>query len=157
MSIPKIIHQIWIGTKPRPFKMMDTWKKKNPDFEYILWTEEEFVKRNVKFRCNKQIEIIKEIQGKADIIRLELLYQYGGIYLDADSICIEPIDEHLMEQKAFCAYENEEKRHNLVANGTMAFPKKHPLCLAAIKWILDENNLKSIATKHAWTTVGPQL
>jgi mannosyltransferase OCH1-like enzyme len=136
---------------------MNTWKNKNPDFEYILWTEEEFVKRNFKFQCSEQIETIKEIAGKADIIRLELLYHYGGVFLDADSICIEPLDDHLMEQKAFCAYENEEKRPGLVANGTIAFPPKHPLCRDAIHWILDKRNLKSIQTNHAWTTVGPTL
>ena len=34
--IPKIIHQIWIGPKESPTKPMDSWKNKNPDFEYIL-------------------------------------------------------------------------------------------------------------------------
>lgn len=38
-SIPRIIHQIWIGPKPAPTKFMDTWKDKHPDFEYIRWTE----------------------------------------------------------------------------------------------------------------------
>jgi len=29
MSIPKIIHQLWIGPKIPPTKFMDTWKNKN--------------------------------------------------------------------------------------------------------------------------------
>jgi mannosyltransferase OCH1-like enzyme len=61
MTIPKIIHQLWIGNKPRPSKMMDTWKTKHPDFEYISWSEEEFVKQNIKFQCSEQIEMIKEV------------------------------------------------------------------------------------------------
>jgi glycosyltransferase involved in cell wall biosynthesis len=157
MTIPKIIHQLWIGNKPRPSKMMDTWKTKHPEFEYISWSEEEIYKRNFKLQCSEQIVFIKEINGKADIIRWEILYHYGGVFLDADSICIEPLDNHLMEKKAFCAYENEHCRPNLVATGTMAFPPKHPLCLAAIQWILDKNNLQSIINNPAWTTVGPQL
>ena len=44
-SIPRIIHQIWIGPKPAPTKFMDTWKDKHPDFEYIRWTEKEMKKR----------------------------------------------------------------------------------------------------------------
>ena len=40
-KIPKIIHQIWIGPKPRPHILMDSWRLKNPDFEYILWNEAE--------------------------------------------------------------------------------------------------------------------
>ena len=45
MSIPKIIHQLWIGTKPAPITLMNTWKEKNPDFEYIFWNEQEFINR----------------------------------------------------------------------------------------------------------------
>jgi hypothetical protein len=157
MTIPKIIHQLWIGNKPRPSKMMDTWKTKHPEFEYISWSEEEICKRNFKLQCSEQIVFIKEINGKADIIRWEILYHYGGVFLDADSICIEPLDNHLMEKKAFCAYENEHCRPNLVATGTMAFPPKHPLCLAAIQWILDKRNWNAIKTKEAWKTVGPRL
>ena len=45
MTIPKIIHQLWIGPKPRPYKFMKTWEDKHPDYEYILWNEEEIKKR----------------------------------------------------------------------------------------------------------------
>jgi len=54
MSIPKIIHQLWIGDKPRPSKLMDTWRDKNPDFEYICWNEEEMQKRKFIFKCQKK-------------------------------------------------------------------------------------------------------
>ncbi len=36
MSVPKIIHQIWIGPKQPPINLMNTWKEKHPDFEYIF-------------------------------------------------------------------------------------------------------------------------
>ena len=39
-KIPKIIHQLWIGNKPAPTNMMNTWKEKNPEFEYIFWNED---------------------------------------------------------------------------------------------------------------------
>ena len=42
---------------------------------------------------------MEEINGKADIIRWEILYEYGGVFVDADSICIEPIDDHLINTK----------------------------------------------------------
>ena len=41
MTIPKIIHQLWIGPKPPPTKFMDTWRDKNPEFQYIRWNEDE--------------------------------------------------------------------------------------------------------------------
>lgn len=157
MTIPKIIHQLWIGPKPSPKTLMDTWRDKNPDFEYILWNEDEFLKRDIHFKCQEQIDDIEEINGKADIIRWELLYKYGGIFIDADSICIEPIDDELLNKKCFAGWEQEEVRNGLIATGTMGFPPKHPLIKNAIKWILNNEVSQQKANMMAWQSVGPGL
>jgi GT2 family glycosyltransferase len=157
MSIPKIIHQLWIGEKPAPIKFMNTWKEKNPDFEYIFWNEDEFKKRNITFKCQEKIDSMEEINGKADIMRWELLYKYGGVFLDADSICIEPIDSELLNKKCFAGWEQEEVRPGLIATGTMGFPKKHPLVKAAIRWILNNETNQSKGNMMAWMSVGPGL
>lgn len=157
MSIPKIIHQLWIGPKPAPITLMNTWKDKHPDFEYIYWNEAEFEKRGLKFKCQDKIDEIEEINGKADIIRWELLYKYGGIFIDADSICIEPFDEEIISKKSFAGWEQEVKRPGLIATGTMGFPKKHPLVKAAIKWIKNNQVSQAKASLMAWQSVGPGL
>jgi mannosyltransferase OCH1-like enzyme len=81
--IPKIIHQIWLGPKKAPEKHMDTWKKKheNEGFQYILWNEEEMIKRKFESKLGDKIKDIREYCGMADILRLEILYEYGGIYI----------------------------------------------------------------------------
>uniref|UniRef100_A0A6C0E1W1 Glycosyltransferase 2-like domain-containing protein n=1 Tax=viral metagenome TaxID=1070528 RepID=A0A6C0E1W1_9ZZZZ len=157
MTIPKIIHQLWIGHHPAPIKLMNTWKEKHPDFEYIYWNEHEFQRRNFYFTCQDKIDDIEEIHGKADIMRLEILYEYGGIYLDADSICIEPIDEELLSKSCFAGWEQETIRPGLIANGTMGFPKNHPLVKAAIEWIKTNEVSKKSTGLSAWQTVGPLL
>jgi len=157
MTIPKIIHQLWIGPKEPPTNHMNTWKDMNPDFEYIRWNEEELVKRKFKLECKDRIEEIEEICGKADIIRWEILYEYGGIFLDADSICIEPIDDVLMKCKSFAGWENETTRPGLIAVGTMGFYPKHPLVKKVIEWIkLNKVSIKD-TTHRAWITTGPVL
>jgi len=158
MSIPKIIHQIWIGPKPAPIKLMNTWKEKNPDFEYIFWNEDEFEKRQMFFKCQSKIDEMEEYCGKTDIMRWEILYKYGGIYIDADSICIEPLDDYfLIGKKGFASWESEIKRPGLIAVGTMGFYPKHPLVKEAINWI--KKNDVSIAKtgKMAWELTGPTL
>jgi len=74
-TIPRILHQLWIGDKPRPTNLLETWKEKHLPlgFEYILWTESEIVSRGMTFRCQKQIDEMGEINGKADIMRWEIL------------------------------------------------------------------------------------
>ena len=154
--IPKIIHQLWIGEKPAPTKMMDTWRDMNPDFEYIRWSEKEFKKREMKFTCKKRIYEMDEINGKADIYRWEILYKYGGVFIDADSFCVSPIDDQLMCKPAFAGWEHEQLRPGLVATGTMGFPPEHPLVGAAIQWIR-ENSVTRSKAGAAWQSVGPGL
>lgn len=43
---------------------------------------------------------------KADLIRLEVLYRYGGVYLDSDVLLFKSIDR-LLENKAFLCREND--------------------------------------------------
>lgn len=157
MSIPKIIHQLWIGPKPSPINLMNTWRDKNPEFEYIIWNEEEIKKRDIVFKCQDKIDDIEEINGKADIMRWEILFKFGGIFLDADSICIEPIDDELLNKKCFAGWEQEEVREGLIATGTMGFPPKHPLVKKAIKWILNNEVSQNKSHMMAWQTVGPGL
>ena len=59
--IPKIIHQIWIGDKPIPYDYINSVKNMNYECEHILWTEEEFIKRDMKFECQSQINLFDEI------------------------------------------------------------------------------------------------
>lgn len=173
--IPKIIHQIWIGDKPPPTKFMNTWKDKHPGYEYIYWNEHELVKRNFNVELIDKINEMEEINGKADILRWEILYKYGGIFIDADSICIESFDNLLELNKSFASYENETVRginwaknnpmyddvlartHPLIATGTMAFPPKHDLPRLAIEWIKNNNISVNKTGKRAWRTVGPGL
>ena len=157
MTIPKIIHQLWIGQKPRPSKFMATWKDKHPDYEYIMWNEEEIRKRSLNLECISKINEIEEINGKADIIRWEILFHYGGLFVDADSICIEPLNHLTDQHKPFCGYENENVREGLVATGTMAFPKNHPLPRGAIDYIKTNEVSRAKTGKMAWRTVGPEL
>ena len=157
MTIPKIIHQLWIGPKPRPSKFMKTWQDKHPDFQYIMWNEDEIKKRGLKLECKNRVDEIEEINGKADIIRWEILYHYGGLFLDADSICIEPFDQLINKGSPFAGYENENVRPGLVATGTMAFPKNHPLPLMAIQWIKQNEVSGAKTNRMAWINVGPGL
>ena len=172
-KIPKIIHQLWIGPKSPPTKLMDTWKNKHEKegFEYIRWTEQEMNKRGFQSKLMDKVNEMEEINGKADILRWELLYEYGGFFVDADAYCIEPVTYLIEKYKAFVGFENERVRnagwvgnnttyddvlartHPLIATGTMAFPPKHKLPRLAIEWI--KNNV--ISVRGTGRRVGEQL
>ena len=155
--IPKIMHQMWIGPRPPPTKLMKSWKAAHPDFEYILWTESEIKKRNMSFSCQNRIDEIEEIVGKVDIMRWEILYKYGGIFIDADSVCINRLDEKIINQNSFASWENEEVIPGLIAVGTMGFPPKNPMVEKAIEYISNNKVSKKETGKDPWQVTGPEL
>ena len=95
-KIPKNIHQIWIGPKKLPKKYLNwgrTWIHKNPSWKYKLWTEKEIKKLPLK---NKNLfESTNNIGFKSDIARYEILYNFGGLYIDTDFECIQEIPDFL--------------------------------------------------------------
>ena len=87
--IPKIIHQIWIGPRPFPEKYkawQKTWQSL-PGWTYKLWTDEEVESFPL---INKELYLQEKNYGaRADILRIEILYQEGGLYVDTDYECIK--------------------------------------------------------------------
>lgn len=160
IKIPKIIHQLWIGPKPAPTVFMNTWKEKHEPlgFEYKFWNEESIQKEIDLSKCGKRVNSIEEINGKADILRWEILYKFGGVFVDADSICIQPIDEELLKGvSAFAGWENETVRPGLVATGTMGFTPKHQIVYNALHCIYTNPVSFRETGKKAWLNVGPGL
>lgn len=115
--IPKMIHQLWIGPRPAPVKWMRTWREKNPDFLYRLWTEKEIVSE--KWINQKQIDYYMSRgiwHGVKDVCQYEILYNHGGVFADADSICLNPIAELFTDEfDAYSVWENEKARPGLIS------------------------------------------
>jgi GT2 family glycosyltransferase len=186
---PRIIHQIWIGTtNPAPLSLMDSWRRAHvvDGFEYILWTEEELLRRGASGgageedgafiqELSEQMRWSPSLAGRADILRWEILHHYGGVYSDADSECVESclaILEHAekMGKDMVCAYENEAvrgagcfpeyediPRHSpLISNGFIAVKKGHPVMRAAIDTLLRMPR-DALSLTPPWRATGPGL
>lgn len=90
--IPKKIHQIWLGS-PFPKEYINwqkSWKKHHPDWEYFLWTDENV--KDLKFTNPGVFEKTTNFGAKSDILRYEILNQFGGLYIDTDFECFHPFD-----------------------------------------------------------------
>jgi inositol phosphorylceramide mannosyltransferase catalytic subunit len=95
--IPKIIHQIWLGSPyPEKYELYrQTWLQLHPKWKYYLWTDNDIEKFQLK--NHKLFNTAKNNGEKADIFRYEILYRYGGLYIDTDCECLKPFD--LLHQK----------------------------------------------------------
>lgn len=97
--IPQIFHQVWLGPPmPEEFqKYRQTWVDLHPGWEHRLWTE-----RNMEpLRYQRFYDEAQHPAYKAEIVRVEMVRKYGGIWIDSDFECFKPIDELLVGLDAF--------------------------------------------------------
>ncbi|MBM3191170.1 MAG: hypothetical protein FJZ63_00770 [Chlamydiae bacterium] len=94
-TIPKTLHFIWLGS-PLPLfakLSLDSWLHHHREWEVRVWDDAAVA--NFCFsdsRCHRNFFATKVFAEKADILRYEILYQYGGLYSDTDVICLKPFD-----------------------------------------------------------------
>lgn len=85
MSIPQIIHYVWLGKgekTPLITKCIESWMRHLPNYEFKEWNED-------NFDVNINPWIVKMYNSKkyafaSDLVRLYVLKNEGGIYLDTD-------------------------------------------------------------------------
>jgi len=156
MKIPKIIHQIWIGPNIKPDIWMNNIIKfcEEYNYIYILWNEDKIKELNLI--NNMYYDKEKTYNGKSDILRYEILYNYGGIYIDADCVILkyDKFNQLLEEfdnygKKIGFGYEIDNKLITgsvIISDINSNFIK---LCIDEIP----NRNMK----KLAWQSIGPQL
>lgn len=92
--IPKIIHYCWFGRNDKPksvLKCIESWKRICPDYEIIEWNEDNFDVFQTPYLsfCYKE----KKWPFLSDLVRLMIIYNYGGIYFDTDVELLKRPDE----------------------------------------------------------------
>lgn len=101
--VVKRIHQIWVGPNAIPEKSLEfiaKIKELHPDYEYKLWTDVDLTEEN--FSNLSYINSTPVYAQKADIMRYEILYKHGGIYLDIDFEVFKPLDSLLTHDFVVC-------------------------------------------------------
>jgi mannosyltransferase OCH1-like enzyme len=148
--IPKLIHQIWRGPLPPPLELMTPWESEHVSrgWTYKLWRED-----SKEWEFQKLIDLIEEIPGKVDIMRYELLLQYGGIYIDADTEFVQPLDERFLEPRCWAGYESELVRPGLLANGQLGSLPHEQIWVDMFTMLTK----RQITGRPAWQSVGPDF
>lgn len=96
-SIPKLIFFYWdrgISSAPSLVgSCLDSWKRNNPDWELVLLDDSNLANWLTEESMLSGIEM--SIQKRSNLIRLELLNKYGGVWTDATVYCLRPLDDWL--------------------------------------------------------------
>ncbi len=91
-TIPKIIHQIWLGSEfPEKYKeWQHSWILHHPGWQYKLWQEKDIDEFGLENR--DLYDAAPDYGYRSDIARYEILYRIGGLYIDTDFECLQPFD-----------------------------------------------------------------
>ncbi len=152
--IPKVIHYCWFGGGEIPDQYkhcMESWHKFCPDYKIIKWNED-----NYDVTKNKYMKDAYERRKWAfvpDYARLDIVFNYGGIYLDTDVEVVQNIDD-LLYQKGFAGFETE----NFVALGlgfgavkNLPIIKKMRDMYEDIEFVLEDGSI-DLTASPVWQT-----
>jgi hypothetical protein len=103
-KIEKKIHCFWFSgdEKPKKYQMcIDSWKRVCPDYEIIEWNAD-------NYDCGKNTFVKQAYDKKkwafiSDYARLDVVHEYGGIYLDMD-VELKKDFEPLLKCDAFFSF-----------------------------------------------------
>lgn len=125
--IPKIIHYVHIGhMSAERQSQIDAWRRKLPEWTFVAWND-----KNVAVDQNDFATYALQQEKYAfvsDYIRLKVLEQYGGIYLDTDMVIerdfSEILDNHLVMGYLF---------NNVISTSFMAAEPHNPVIQKFLK------------------------
>ncbi len=153
MSIPKLLHQVWLGPRPRPAEWMHTWRDLNPSYDHRIWNEAELAALGIVNRHVYDRYLSEGVyDGAADVARVEILNRLGGMYVDADSVAVRPIDDALLEAGFFAVREPASGmgEPGLVGNACMGGVAGHPVLERYVR-VLSE----VVGVRPMWRLTGP--
>lgn len=110
--IPKIIHYCWFGKGELPQLAIDclaSWKKYMPNWKYMRWDESNCDMSFAPLYVRQAYEA-RKYAFVSDYVRLWVLEQYGGLYMDVDFEVYRPFDELMDKYAAFAGYEGSKRK-----------------------------------------------
>jgi len=105
-NIPKTIHYCWFGggsLPPLAERCMESWREFLPGYSIKRWDE---TNTDISENCYAmEAHEAGKYAFVSDYVRLKVLYEEGGIYMDTDVEVLGTLDPFL-HHKAFCGFQN---------------------------------------------------
>ena len=168
-QITSIVHQIWFGsTPPKSKQYLFNNVKKNCGVRYKLWGNKDLTFKNFPLTWDAIQKVLKLIkQGKprwaqvADLARYEIIYRYGGVYLDSLFEISKKLWPAILAQKSTfvganedpCGLRCQDDGKFYLSNGFFAAVPRHPILARLVDLDFLENiNFQDDNINH---TTGP--
>ncbi len=125
--IPRVIHWLWLGSAPMPdifTHYLESWRRHHPSWETRTWRDDTLP----PLSCQAEYERATGFKLRYDIVRLEILRQFGGVIVDMDVEAIRPIDPLLPGISGFIG----RVTANHVGNQVLGAVPHHPFFEEAV-------------------------
>lgn len=165
LQIPRKLHVIWVGQQNRvPRDCIESWRAQHPGWSFKVWNDRDL--NTVSWENAEHIRTFQKI-GKwpavADLMRYEILYREGGVYVDADAFCVRPLDEWLLENEMFACWVDTFAKRKLVNNAFMGSAPLNPFLAFVIRGAREKTDVLKrwswsrmrYVKMGAWRSVGP--
>lgn len=150
MSIPKILHYCWFGNGEKPAifdRCYASWQRQLPDYEIIEWNESNF--DITAFPYVSQAYECGKFAFVSDYVRLAVLKEFGGVYVDTDVEVLKPLDCFLNDH-AFLGYEDDSGINPGLIMGSEPF---HPILDDLLVFYQNNNFIDEYGNMNTYTTV----
>jgi inositol phosphorylceramide mannosyltransferase catalytic subunit len=165
-----LIHQFWVGER-KPGMALQQCKDVHTGWQYQLWNQETFLEQFPSDTPDVGMPVFDGSHGKlinqdlydrpgqppnllSDIMRFEVVMLLGGVYIDADSECLRPLDHFIKEMgnaQGFGFLEKDEAYvGGLVASGFIGMFPLSPLAITLVSQL--QNTDWSLPP---WQSAGP--
>ena len=140
MTIPRVLHRIWWNPPiPREFRGYGrAWAEINPGWVVKNWMrlDDEFGAPLTNLRLWNEAPANDALRWRSDLARLEILYRFGGVYVDMDIEPLRPIEDLVagIPTGAFVATSANAGPGGkpVVSNAVIGAAPGHPFLRAAI-------------------------
>lgn len=144
VRIPKIIHQIWIGKEvPKEFESyQQSIRTLHPGWEYKLWTQNDIPSLHLQ---NEEFVQLSRNPGEiSDLMRYEILYRYGGVYMDFDCECLKSLEQLHYMYDFYIGIQPLDSELVQLGIGIIGSVPNHPILKTCIECVKDNWKNKTL-------------
>lgn len=124
--IPPIFHFAWFGSPLPPLYhcFIKTWMDRHPSWKVCMWTDTNLP----PLRHRALFDEAQHPVYKSEVLRLEVVHQMGGVWVDTDFECFKRIDPLLDNVSAFAAWQFPDRGNPAAINNAIfGATKGHPM------------------------------
>lgn len=175
--IPKVIHHIWFGVplSEEDKALRATWEQQHPAWRFVLWTDRvsndargvvatswqevhkllaqadvRFITVDVSalaFGNRTFFDQARNYGEKSDILKWEIIYRLGGVYIDCDFECLKPLDDLHHRYAFYTGLQPLDTQVVQLGAALFAAQPQHPILAHAVQTIEDDRHHKQIVIR----------